>query len=152
MVETGGVVSFTVRGKAEPAGSKRAFVSKAGRAIVTDDNAKSKPWKQEVADMAAIAMEEHRQARFEGAVELYVRIYRKRPNSHYRERGGLRPSAPVHDTKKPDLLKMLRAIEDAMTGIVYRDDAQIVTEVISKEYTEEEARVKIEVRALPGKS
>lgn len=48
-------VAFTVLGKPQPAGSKRAFVNpKNGRAIVTEDNKKSKPWKQQVAVAAQL--------------------------------------------------------------------------------------------------
>lgn len=32
----------------------------------------------------------------------------------------------------PDVLKLARGVEDALTGIVWRDDAQIVNESLSK--------------------
>ena len=38
---------------------------------------------------------------------------------------------------RPDLSKCVRAIEDAMTGIVYGDDAQIVTLGVSKVYAKD---------------
>jgi hypothetical protein len=37
-------------------------------------------------------------------------------------------------TAKPDLLKLGRAVEDAMSGIIYRDDSQIVEEALLKHY------------------
>lgn len=45
------------------------------------------------------------------------------------------------------MLKLARAAEDALTGILWRDDAQICDEVIRKRYGEP-ARVEIEVRTL----
>jgi Holliday junction resolvase RusA-like endonuclease len=48
-----------------------------------------------------------------------------RPRSHYGKRG-LLPSAPRHMVTKPDLDKLIRAALDALTGIIWRDDAQVV--------------------------
>ena len=42
-------IEFTIVGKPATAGSKRAFRLKTGRVVVTDDCARSKPWRQEVA-------------------------------------------------------------------------------------------------------
>ena len=41
------------------------------------------------------------------------------------------------------LLKLTRAVEDALTGLVWRDDAQVVDEVLSKRYGAPE---RVEVR------
>ena len=47
--------------------------------------------------------------------------------AHYRTNGELKPSAPQHCTGRiGDLSKLIRAVEDALTGVVYDDDAQIV--------------------------
>jgi Holliday junction resolvase RusA-like endonuclease len=35
---------------------------------------------------------------------------------------------------KPDASKLLRALEDPMSGIVYTDDARIATVLVAKEY------------------
>ena len=45
------------------------------------------------------------------------------------------------------MLKLARAVEDALTGIVWRDDAQIVDEQLSKVYGEP-ARVEVDVAEL----
>lgn len=141
-------LSFTVPGVAQPAGSKRAypFRRKDGRlgAQVVDDNRKSKPWKATVAECALAARTSPEL--LDGALAVSFAVYLPRPKSHFGKRG-LRPSAPAFPTVKPDVLKLARAIEDALTGIVWRDDAQIVKEVLSKEYGEP-ARVEIEVRVL----
>jgi Holliday junction resolvase RusA-like endonuclease len=47
---------------------------------------------------------------------------------------------------KPDVLKLARAVEDALTGILYRDDAQIVTEVLRKRYGDPP---RVEIRLSP---
>jgi Holliday junction resolvase RusA-like endonuclease len=42
----------------------------------------------------------------------------------------------MHPTVKPDLTKLLRAVEDALTGVVWRDDSQIIHQVVNKEYAD----------------
>lgn len=149
-------VSFTVYGKAEPAGSKRAFVNpKTGRAIVTDANAKSRPWKSQVSDAAIEAMTTggvdgsrvlELRPLLEGPLLLYITFYLPRPKGHY-GKNGVRPSAPPYPAVRPDTTKLLRAIEDALTGIVWRDDAQVVTQHAAKVYGEP-ARVEIHVKPV----
>lgn len=130
-------VSFVVWGVAQPAGSKRAFVlpGKNGakpRAIVTEDNVRSKPWKQEVAAAAAEAM--GRAPLFDGPVGLFVSFARVRPKGHFNRNGDLNPGGRKHryPTTKPDATKLLRGLEDALRGIAWRDDAQVVFQQVEK--------------------
>jgi Holliday junction resolvase RusA-like endonuclease len=81
---------------------------------------------------------------FEGPVTASFTFYLRRPKSHYLKNGALRPKAPRRHTTKPDVLKLARAIEDALTGIVYQDDAQIVCEQLEKYYGDPE-RVVIQI-------
>lgn len=140
-------VSFTVHGVAAPAGSKRGFYNaKAKRVIVTDDSARSRPWKAQVADAAAQAMTGREPFSVEPLL-LELTFWMPRPKGHLGAKGNVRPSAPSAPTVKPDLLKLARAVEDALTGVVYRDDAQITCEVLQKAYTTAGART--EVRVVP---
>lgn len=126
-------LSFTVYGLAQPAGSKVAMKTKTGRLLVRDAAKGSRPWKTQVAQAAGEAM--NGSGLLDGALELSVIFTVPRPKGHYGVRG-LRPSAPEHPTVRPDVTKLLRAIEDACTGIVWRDDAQIVAQHAYKEYGE----------------
>jgi Holliday junction resolvase RusA-like endonuclease len=139
------MIEFTCYGTPAPAGSKRGFYNaKARRVIVTDDSVRSRPWKAQVADAAAQAM--NGRSLLDGPLMLGLEFHIPRPKGHYGKRG-LRPSAPPIPTVKPDLLKLARAVEDALSGIVYRDDAQIAREILDKFYGEP-ARVEIRVRQL----
>ena len=61
------------------------------------------------------------------AILLSVTFVFARPKSHFRANGELKPTAPRHCTGRiGDVSKLVRAVEDAMTGIVYNDDAQII--------------------------
>jgi Holliday junction resolvase RusA-like endonuclease len=148
---------FTVYGVAQTAGSKRGFYNaKAKRVIVTDDNARSRPWKALVSDAAVEAMCSRgayapgEQPPLEGPLLLELTFWISRPKSHYgsgKNAETVKAGAPQAPTVKPDLLKLARAVEDALTGIVYRDDAQITCETLQKAYTTGQART--EVRVVP---
>lgn len=141
-----GMIEFTVYGKAEPAGSKRAFVIK-GRAIVTDANAKSRPWKSCVSDAAVTA---YRGPLLTGPLAVVMQFYQVRPKGHYgsgKNAEQVKGSSPAQPTGKPDVLKLARGVEDALTGIIYRDDAQICIETIRKVYGSP-ARVEIAIKEL----
>ena len=59
----------------------------------------------------------------------------KRPAAHLGKKG-VKPSAPQHNTsgRHGDLSKLVRSTEDAMTGVTYDDDRQIVSMNVSKRY------------------
>ena len=135
-------ITFTVYGQAQPAGSKTAGRSKSGKMFVRDSAKNSRPWKTEVAKTAAGAM--NGDGLLDGALELSVIFTVPRPKGHYGVRG-LRPSAPKHPTVRPDVTKLLRAVEDACTGIVWRDDSQIVAQHAVKRYGEPAC---VEVRVI----
>lgn len=140
------MISFTVHGKPAPAGSKRGFYNaKAKRVIVTDDSKGSRPWKAQVSDAAAQAM--NGRELLDGPLLLELTFWMPRPKGHIGRRGNVLPSAPHAPAVKPDLLKLARAVEDALSGVCYRDDAQIVAETLQKAYTAGGARV--EVRIVP---
>lgn len=129
-------LEFTVHGRPQPAGSKKGFVNpRTSRVVIVDDAKNSRPWKQQVAGAALDAMGDT--PMLNGPVELAVTFFLARPKGHYgtgRNADALKPSAPEHPTVKPDTTKLLRAVEDAMTGIVWRDDAQVVTQRAYKVY------------------
>lgn len=66
-------------------------------------------------------------------VEIGITFVFVRPKSHYTSKGELRAGAPTHPGK-PDIDKLCRAVLDALTGILYHDDAQVVSLNASKRY------------------
>lgn len=123
---------FTVPGKPQPAGSKRAF-KRGARVIVVDDNTKAKPWQAEV---KAAAIEAMRGAEvLAGPIKLEVCFHMARPKAHYGAGGRVKASAPLYPIVRPDTTKLLRGLEDALTGTVWRDDAQVVDQLAQRLYT-----------------
>jgi Holliday junction resolvase RusA-like endonuclease len=133
-VSENGALSFTVLGLPAPAGSKRGFLSKTGRVLITDDSTRSKGWKNQVADQAAQLMDGEL---WDGPLSLVVEFVLPRPKSHFgtgRNRGEVKLSAPYFPASRPDLDKLSRAVLDALTSVVYRDDAQVVRKLATKAY------------------
>lgn len=124
-------LEFFVAGKPQPGGSKRVFMNKAtGAPIVTDAAVKNKDWRLCVREDA---MKAYTQAPTAMALQLEVTFYVLRPRGHYGAKG-LKPSAPKYPAIRPDCTKLLRSTEDALSGILWRDDAQIVLQIVRKVY------------------
>ncbi len=136
-----------VHGEAKPAGSKMAYIVK-GRARITDDCKKSRSWKTDVNQVAADAWGD--QPLLIGPVYLQVVFFIQRPKSHYgtgKNAATLKASSPEYHTSKPDATKLLRAVEDALTGVCWRDDAQVCVQKVMKRYSDKHLTV-IDVRPM----
>lgn len=48
-----------------------------------------------------------------------------------------------HHTKRPDIDNLAKAVKDALKGIIYSDDSQIVEAHLYKQYGEPEVRIEI---------
>ncbi len=126
---TGEYVRFFVAGAAQTSGSKKAFYNKKlGRSMIVPDSKKQKPWQDAVKWRAMQVFE--RQNPFEGPLALDMVFVRARPKGHYgtgKNEGILKEWAKdLLPTTKPDALKLGRAVEDALTKIIYIDDSQNV--------------------------
>lgn len=114
---------FSVDGLPVPQGSMRAFVVK-GRAMVTHGKGRELGvWRQAIAARA-------RQAGavpLDGPLAITLAFRLLRPAS--------RRKRDVHPDRRPDLDKLVRSALDALTGIAFRDDAQIVRVLAEKTYS-----------------
>lgn len=129
------ILEVFIPGKAAPGGSKKAFVNpKTGKIVVTDDAKNNAGWRDRVAVFAATRTGCQL---VDGPLEVVATFVVERPKGHYgtgRNAGKVRPTAPAWPTSKPDATKLWRAAEDALTGVVWHDDAQIVRQRIEKRY------------------
>lgn len=139
------LIRFFVDGIAQTAGSKRA--TRRSRTGCIDDNKLTYRWQRHV---AMIARMHWRREPLRVPIRVHFRFVRPRPQSHFKANGELKPNAPEHCAKRPDALKLARAVEDALTDVVYDDDALIVGELIEKAFGE---RIGVEIGisdAIPG--
>lgn len=124
------VVAFDVYGVPAPKGSTKAFAvrTQSGhvRAVVTEDNTHTRPWAALVKDAAQQAAGATITFPRGVAVHLNATFILPRPVSL--------PKRVQAHTKKPDLDKLTRALKDALTGVVWQDDSQVVALHIDKRY------------------
>lgn len=132
---TDGKAQFlTVYGRPQPQGSSRAFYVKSlGRSVVTSANKNLKPWRQQITETALTLGAPC----VEGPVRMEVDFYFARPKSA-KKRVGM--------TTKPDVDKLLRAIFDSLTGVLFKDDSQVVDAHPRKFYGDPE---RVEIRVSP---
>ena len=119
-------IEFFVPGKPCQQGSKRYL----GRGVMVETNKGLKAWRT---DIRAIAMK-YFPTPIEGPVTLCLAFSYHRPKSHLTAAGALRKGYHAEKTSAPDLDKLARAVGDALTGVAYRDDAQIVCLRLMKGY------------------
>ena len=124
-------INFEVRGLPQPKGSMQAFafvnkVTGKARAVVTaGNNAKgTKAWADSVRESAKA----HAPAIvWDGPVKVTLGFIMQAPQS-------LPKTRPSFATKKPDADKLERNVLDALTGVIFRDDAQVVECNKTKQY------------------
>lgn len=144
-------ISFEVVGIPVAQGSMKVIPVGRRHAMKPSNEGSLAPWRAAVSHAAREAMGDL--PPFAGAVSISMGFYFPRPKSHYKTKGGLptqelKDHAPQWHSIKPDRDKLERAIGDAMTGIVYRDDSQITDGRVFKMYGS--PRVTIIVDPLEG--
>lgn len=117
----GRMTQVFIPGRPAPQGSKRHL----GNGIMVESSKAVKPWRVDVAWAAREAF----LSPMDGPVRLELGFVMPRPKS-----------APKKSTpaaiKRPDLDKLVRAVMDAITGVVVVDDSQIVHLVATKRIAE----------------
>ena len=120
-------ISFTVSGHAKPKGSMRAFMPKGARyPILTSSNASLKDWEHVVRSVA----QDFTNAYTTGPVRVRLRFNLPRPKS-------LSAKVSRPHTKRPDVDKLARAVLDALTGVIFKDDSQVYCLIATKMYANE---------------
>lgn len=103
-------------------------------------------WRSMIRDAAKKAMGSNAAA--EGIpVGLHATFYFTRPKSHYKK-SGLKTDAPKYVTKTPDSDKLVRAVLDACTAVVYYDDSQVQFDQVHKLWTCEVPRAVLRFRFI----
>lgn len=139
-----GELVMWVPGKAQTAGSKSAFVNPAtGKAIVTESGSavskgRKRTWRGDLKDAGRDARRRywHLDEPTDAAIEARFVFVRSRSSDQVRSgrhAGVVKDwAAGARPVKRPDALKLARAAEDALTGVLWLDDSQIVDEWLHK--------------------
>ena len=124
-------ICFFAAGRPAAQGSKRHV----GDGRLIESSRQVGPWRDTVRRAAVEAMADR--PPIEGPVYLVQVFALPRPKSHYgtgRNSGRIKRGAPHRPPVRPDLDKLARAVGDALTGVCYRDDAQVVNLCAAKYY------------------
>lgn len=128
-------VAFNVYGVARPKGSTRAFMRPGMKfPIVTSDNKSVKGWEESV----RAAIQQHAAGIFfHGPVTVSIAFNLPKPKSMSKK--------VTEHTKKPDVDKLARGSLDAMKGVLWNDDSQVVSLYVTKQYAAGQPNAFIEV-------
>jgi Holliday junction resolvase RusA-like endonuclease len=156
---------FTILGDPVTKGSVVAFVPKRrdgsfvqrfdGSPMVVKHDDSGMRGKVSAAEIGMVALEARGSMGLvhDEAVAVTLRFFVRRPKGHYgsgRNAGLLKDSAPARPAKRPDVDKMVRHVLDALKGVLYADDGQVVDLLPSKFYAEgdDPPRTEVEVSVL----
>lgn len=128
----------------EPQAQQRPRARQAGGRVIMYDPPKSKNYKKFVATMAK---QQWPHDPIESAIALQIDIYRPIPKSISNIRRERKENKEILPIVRPDASNYAKGIEDALNGIVYKDDSQIVDARIRKFYSIN-PRVEIQVKEL----
>ena len=132
-------LTITVYGVPVAQGRPRFF--RRGNHVGAYDPKESKDYKESI-KMQAIAQMRVKGSMprlNEGAMAMEVHAYLPRPKTLSKR--------VRHHTKRPDADNIAKGCKDALKGVVYRDDSQIIDLHVSKEYGDP-PRVVIELREI----
>lgn len=136
------MIEFTVYG--EPVAQGRPRFSTAGGFVKAYDPAKSGDYKQFV----KLAAREFAPASLlEGPIKMKLVVYRSMPGylSKSPKKAAAAEAGEVVPTSKPDIDNYLKGVKDALKGVIWKDDSQVVEVYALKRYS---ARPRIELKII----
>ena len=120
------MIRFVVYGAPATKGSARAFVPKGWtHPIITSATKGMKAWESKIASAAGA---QANGVLLTDPVVVTIAFFLSRPKS--------KKKGPIPHTTRPDLDKLIRGATDALTGIIWKDDAQAVEIRATKAYVE----------------
>tara|TARA_R110000868_G_scaffold208537_3_gene458017 strand:- start:497 stop:925 length:429 start_codon:yes stop_codon:yes gene_type:complete len=124
-------IEFTVPG--DPKGKGRPRFSRVGKFTKTYTDAKTRMYEEKIASAARLAMFPHEP--LEWPVSIRMEFHMLIPASYSKKRKEACLSGLEMPCKKPDIDNIAKGILDAMNGIVYKDDVQVIRLSLEKYYS-----------------
>lgn len=132
------MIEFTVLGEPVAQGRPRASTIH-GKVRMYDPN-KSKDFKRYV---KLVASQHAPKALLLGPLTMSVTVYKPSLKSFSKKKKAAAEAGTLRPITKPDVDNYVKGIKDAMKGVIWKDDSQVVDLLVSKFYSE---RPRIEVR------
>ena len=136
-------VDFWVRGLPQTQGSVRAILPRGSKhpVVIHDRSKELAQWRAGIAAAASSVLQARGHGTFfEGPVRLSLEFFLQTPAGHALRtpRQQWQWSAPW---RRPDLDKLQRAVLDALTGVLFSDDGQVVQLAAVKQYGQPGVRI-----------
>ncbi|MED3732535.1 RusA family crossover junction endodeoxyribonuclease [Geobacillus stearothermophilus] len=136
------MIKFIVYGEPVAQGRPRATTVN-GRVRMYDPK-KSRDFKHYL----KLAASKHRPEKLlKGPISLVVKVYKPTLKSFSKKKKAAAEAGQLRPTTKPDVSNYLKLIEDALTGVIWKDDSQIIDCSISKYYSET-PRTEIQIKEM----
>lgn len=128
----------------EPQQQERPRATGRGRFIRVYDPPKTAKFKRELKRLASLEMQG--KDKFDSAISVTISFFRKVQKSISKKEHVRRTQGHVRPIVKADLSNYLKSFEDALNGVLWKDDAMIVHEEIDKYYSDN-PRIEVEIYA-----
>jgi Holliday junction resolvase RusA-like endonuclease len=125
------MVNFKV--DANPVGKQRARYARRGNFVQTYTPDKTRNYEALIRDAAIEAMGASEPLETPVSLYLYIRV--PIPKSCTKKRLEAISNGSEKPIKKPDSSNILKSVEDAMNGVVYKDDCQIINHHMTRVYS-----------------
>jgi len=138
-------IRFEVAG--EPQGKRRARFVRAGHFIKSYADPKTVSYEVYIREMFCIAhpgfvpLEEL-------ALSVEIMAFCSMPKSVSKKKRERMTAGELRPAKKPEADNLAKVIMDALTGLAFRNDSQVVRLIVEKAYSER-PRVEVEMRSFP---
>ena len=124
------MISFTVYG--EPVAQGRPRFARRGNFVTTYDPAKSRDYKDTV---YSVAIQHKPEQPLEGPLNVKIIAFKSIPKSFSKRKTADAESGILLPITKPDADNYAKGVKDAMSGLIWRDDAQVVRMLVEKRYS-----------------
>ena len=118
---------------ADPVGKQRARYARRGNFVQTYTPDKTRNYEALLKEAAIEAMGSSEPLETPVSLYLYIRVPIPKSFSKKKVQDCLNGSE--QPMKKPDSSNVLKSVEDAMNGVVYKDDCQIINHHITRVYS-----------------
>ena len=136
--DSGKIVKIIMVVNGEPIAQGRPRFSARGQFVRAYDPKKSRDYKSLI---RAMAQEVYQIAPdfkpFDEALCVYVGVFRQIPKSFSKKKRVLALERELCPTTKPDISNYVKGIEDAVNGVLWKDDSVIVAESCNKFYSDQ---------------
>ena len=127
----GDMIRLTIPGK--PIGKGRPRATSRGGFVRMYTPKTTAEYERKIQDMFAADYPGYKP--ISGPVALYIRAYYPIPSSTSKKKARLMEDGDIPCVKKPDLDNVIKTVMDALSGLAYEDDSQVVLVDADKRYS-----------------